>query len=137
MVKHDMSTLSKVNEIVSRDQSTDAFGYIRNSFYNGTHWFEDDGLLAEFKPIGAGIYTIHTYGHNRSSIRDKREFTLKAGRWMLDNTECLEVIVFVPKEHTRLRLAVASFADPCGETPGLYLYSFSEVNRNGGKECHQ
>jgi len=128
-MRKDIRSLADVNEIVSRDTGIDAFGYVHMSFHNGTQWFEQEGLLVECKPMGRDIYTIHTYGTNRKSIQEKKEFFIECGKYLVDNGLAKEIIITVPKEHLRLRLVVNSFATPCGETPGHLLYVFSEDNR--------
>lgn len=117
--------LGEIAEIVSRETKRTILD-VRVEGSMGTHWFLNEGLLVEYKKIGEHLYTIHTYGSNGLSIKKNRKFFIKTGIWILNNTDCEEIIVFCKKEHRALKALLATFASPSGETAGYYVYSFGK-----------
>jgi hypothetical protein len=117
--------LGDIAEIISRETQRTILD-IRVEGSMGTYWFLDDGLLMECKKIGERLYTVHTYGSNGKSVKKNRKFFIRAGIWLLNNTDCEEIIVFCKKEHSALKALLATFASPSGETAGYYVYSFGK-----------
>jgi hypothetical protein len=126
--------IGEIYEIVSRETDRNMVD-IRLEGGIGTKWFLNDGLLVEYKVIGNGLYTIHTYGSNSKPVKKNRRFFIQSGIWMLNNTDCKEIIVFCPKDRRELKLLLASFATPSGETTGYYVYSFGK--KEEGELCRQ
>lgn len=140
--------LADITEAVEHTTGQDASLYVRNTMYGeGHYWFRHGDLFVHCERIGIHKYALHTFGVSRDSMRYKIKFFVSIGCWMMDNTDCTTLVVFVPETHLRLRILVNKIIEPtcympCGAGPeeGEYMFVFDLDNREDIERrflCHK
>lgn len=68
-------------------------------------FFLQGDALVSYEPLGHGKYQVHLYSVSRD-MRGKRlrDFVVKAGRWMLDNTDAKVFLNFVKVDRLDLKI---------------------------------
>ena len=117
--------------------SSDSMMFVRNTMYlEGHYWFRYRGLFVHVEPLGTSKYTLHTFGVSRDSLKDKIRFFVNIGKYLFDNTNCKDLIIFVPEENLPLRLLISKLSP----NPTAYLEGSKEyvyVFNRGYLGCHK
>ena len=101
-----------------------------------TYWFLEEDTCVCYEAIGLRKYQVHIY----SVSRDRRgkvlkELAIRAGRWVLDNTEATTFINWVERDRKDLRLFMASIgAKKIGMIPGTEQILYVSTDGMGIKE---
>jgi hypothetical protein len=86
--------------------SSDALHWsLKNALVSGsTKFFLQDGAVVSYDNLGHGKYLVHIYSVSRDMRgMELRNFAVKAGRWMLDNTDAKVFLTFIKNDRLDLK----------------------------------
>ena len=99
--------LGKLSDITSSYKDIDIFTRLRLdlSGQGSTTWFMMDDCCIGYEFIQKHTCQVHIYSVSRDRRgRELRNFAIRAGRWMVDNTDATTFLNFVDKDRLDLRI---------------------------------
>lgn len=103
---------------------------------DGATWFLEDGKALCYEKIGNRKVQAHIYSTGRDQ-RGKalRDFAVKTGRYILDNTEVTTILNFVEPDRRDLKLFMKMIgSDRIGQIPGTNQILYVSTGTMGIRE---
>lgn len=96
--------IAKVEEVATKHFGSDATMWVRQNIYHPVNklFYFDETLVLYMECIGTYKYSIHTIGSTRK-VKDYKDFTIRVGSWMFDNTLCTCLIAFAAESNLRMQ----------------------------------
>jgi len=104
MVPCTIKDLVEVSEVASKFFGTDSTLWARQKLYSPIDrvFYFDEDLVLLIEAIGNYKYSIHTIGSTRK-VKEYKNFTIDAGKWMFENTQCTCLIAFAAASNVRMQ----------------------------------
>ena len=102
----------------------------------GLKWFIQKDSCLCYEPLGFSKYQAHIYCVSRDSRGAAlRDFAIRSGRWMVDNTDCISILNFVKRDRKDIRLFMAAIGSKkVGIIPGTEDILYVSTGDMGIKE---
>lgn len=132
----DLGALTEIIDWYHKDE--DYHMRIRSDLLGATYctWFLDGDRAICFEEIGKRKVQAHIYAVSRDSRgKGLRDFAVKAGRWILDNTEATSILNFVEPDRKDLKLFMRMIGSKkIGIIPGTNQILYVSTGDMGIKE---
>jgi len=122
--------LADINELMSELEGADCHEYVRLTLLNpNVHWFYKKDTAMVYNPMDNGRYNMHIYNRARGD-KGLRNWCIRTGSWVFDNTEAKNLINFVKKDRRDLRFFMASLGSTkVGSVGDELIYNISREDR--------
>ena len=104
MIPCTIRDLEDLSEIATKCIGDKGTLWVREQLYHPLNklFLFSDTLFVQVEATGIYKYSIHTIG-NTKDIRGYRDFTIKMGSWMMENTPCTCLIAFAASSNKRMQ----------------------------------
>jgi len=122
--------LAEIEELMSELEGINCHEYVRHTLLHPNyHWFYKVGTAMVYDPMDNGRFNMHIYNKSRGDRR-LRDWCIRTGSWIFDNTEAKNLINFVKIERRDLRFFMASIGSvKVGQVGDELIYNISREDR--------